>query len=163
MKLNTMLCATLLLASTAVLAQVQPKPQFQQIQAKPPVAAPSVPITPLEAAPSNLQLNTEEAQLKRRIAELEREKAKLEQANSLLEERVRNFTILGGSEVHAYCSADTVSRNTAGATEDCGAYSCERVSGLCRTTCSDATHCLGKNANCDQGKCTFAQPPPVGG
>jgi len=67
----------------------------------------------------------------------------LQQQNTVLEKKLDETTHPGGSLVKAYCESATVSRNTAGATNDCGinGYTCEPVSGLCRTTCSSSSEC----------------------
>ena len=70
---------------------------------------------------------------------LERENKKLREENAALKKQVDDFTALGGSNVHAYCPAGqpNVSRNTSGAESDCSraGYTCEPVSGQCRTSC----------------------------
>ena len=154
MKLQAVAGAILLLASSLAWAQA-PVMQIQPLQVKPvqPAAAST------QMTPSQLQLQTEEAVLKRRIAELERENARLAQEKAALEKRVHDFTSLGGSEVHAYCSADTVSANTAGESRNCGAFSCDRVTGQCMTSCKEASDCLGVGANCNAGQCIFGSPP----
>ena len=63
--------------------------------------------------------------------------------------------MLGGSLVHAYCPAgdNTVSRNTAGAETNCAAagYTCEPVTGQCRTTCQTSDMC-SRGFTCDTGR-----------
>ena len=78
---------------------------------------------------------------------------RLRQENQALNERVTQFSSLGGSEVHAYCPDPGTSRNTAGAETDCraeGGYNCEPVSGLCRTSCQTSDMCAG-GYTCDTG------------
>jgi hypothetical protein len=67
----------------------------------------------------------------------------LQQQNSDLQKKLNATTHPGGSAVKAYCESPTVSRNTAGATNNCGAtgYMCEPVSGLCRTSCTSSQDC----------------------
>ncbi|MFL6591379.1 MAG: hypothetical protein ACJ8GK_01560 [Luteimonas sp.] len=63
--------------------------------------------------------------------------------NDGLRNQLAEFTRRGGSLVHAYCETETVSRNTAGARNDCAptGYRCEPVSGLCRTSANDSNQC----------------------
>jgi hypothetical protein len=88
------------------------------------------------------------------IAKLERENRKLREENAALKKQVDDFTALGGSNVHAYCPAGqpTISRNTSGAEANCGAagYTCEPVSGQCRTSCQTSDMCAG-GFTCDTG------------
>lgn len=63
--------------------------------------------------------------------------------NDGLRLQLAEYTRRGGSLVHAYCETRTVSRNTAGASNDCArdGYTCEPVSGLCRTSANDSNQC----------------------
>jgi hypothetical protein len=59
-------------------------------------------------------------------------------------ERIDQMTKLGGSLVKAYCEPGTqMSRNTAGASEDCAAsgYACDQVSGTCHRRALNTTMC----------------------
>lgn len=60
-----------------------------------------------------------------------------------LQAELASWTSKGGSQVHAYCETETLSRNTAGASNDCAAsgYRCEPVSGLCRTSARVTADC----------------------
>lgn len=60
-----------------------------------------------------------------------------------LQAQLDAWTSKGGSQVHAYCETETLSRSTAGASNDCAAsgYRCEPVSGLCRTSARDTAEC----------------------
>jgi regulator of replication initiation timing len=104
-----------------------------------------------------VQPNVQIAQVKDpalEVARLERENKRLREENEALKKRVDDFTRLGGSEVHAYCPAENpnLSRNTSGAENNCGAagYTCEPVSGLCRTSCQTSDMCAG-GFTCDTG------------
>lgn len=73
-----------------------------------------------------------------------------------LTDRIAELTRHGGSLVQAYCETPSMSRNTAGASNDCAAagFGCEPVSGLCRTTARSSDQCAAgfvycsKYANC---------------
>ena len=83
------------------------------------------------------RLRDQNAQLREKIATLDQE-------NAELKGRIEAMTSLGGSEVHAYCSDTITSRNTAGAEavcRDAGGFTCEAVSGLCRTSCQTTDMC----------------------
>lgn len=60
-----------------------------------------------------------------------------------LTDRINQMTHPGGSLVRAYCETPTVSRNTAGASNDCAknGFGCEPVSGLCRTSVRSSDEC----------------------
>ena len=59
----------------------------------------------------------------------------------------------GGSQVHAYCETETLSRNSAGASNDCAAsgYKCEAVSGLCLTSAGNSSQCAAGRIWCVYG------------
>ena len=63
--------------------------------------------------------------------------------NDGLRQQLAEYSRRGGSLVHAYCETRTLSRNTAGASNDCShnGYTCEPVSGLCRTSANDSDQC----------------------
>ncbi len=58
-------------------------------------------------------------------------------------QRIEDMTKFGGSLVQAYCASHTLSRNTAGATEDCAVsgYTCDQVSGACHRRATMSDHC----------------------
>jgi hypothetical protein len=78
-----------------------------------------------------------------------------------LQARIAEMTRPGGSLVHAYCASPTVSRNTAGASSDCESqgYTCEPVSGLCRTSARSSADCAGSNIHCPTTN-TCVRPDP---
>lgn len=81
--------------------------------------------------------------------------------NAELRNRIAEMTRAGGSLVQAYCESPTVSRNTAGARNDCAAsgYACEPVSGLCRTRASTSGDCAPGHLYCaTTGTCVVADP-----
>lgn len=140
MKAKIVLTALLLCAALAAWAQ---PPQLQTIKVNPNALQPITGAQQTGAQSPNLEVNTPEAQIQREMAELRRENAKLKAENAQLGQRIADFTALGGSEVHAYCSAETTSNNTAGASSDCGRYLCEPVTGQCRTQCTTSDQCGG--------------------
>lgn len=72
---------------------------------------------------------------------LQTQNASLQKDLQVAQQQLKEATHPGGSAVTAYCESGSVSRNTAGATTDCGLYACEQVSGLCRTQCDNASQC----------------------
>ena len=76
----------------------------------------------------------------------EKERARnqeLRNENARLSQQLAAWTSRGGSQVHAYCETPTLSRNSAGASNDCAVagFGCEPVSGLCRTVASTSADC----------------------
>lgn len=94
--------------------------------------------------------------------EKEREKtAQLQSQLQGLSEQLAAYTGRGGSLVHAYCETPTLSRNTAGASNDCAAsgYTCEPVSGLCRTSSNNSSECAAGYLYCaTNSRCVPATP-----
>jgi hypothetical protein len=76
--------------------------------------------------------------------EKEREKnQQLPSENASLQSQLAEWTRKGGSLVHAYCETPTMSANSAGARNDCSVsgYTCEPVSGVCRTSARSSDEC----------------------
>ncbi|AXK72618.1 hypothetical protein DWG18_10255 [Lysobacter sp. TY2-98] len=67
-----------------------------------------------------------------------------------LTDRISQMTHPGGSAVQAYCETPTMSRNTAGASNDCAknGFGCEPVSGLCRTSARSSDECAATYIYC---------------
>lgn len=89
-------------------------------------------------------------------AQFEQERAKnqeLRRQVDSLQAQLAEWTRKGGSQVHAYCESPTVSRNSAGAVNDCaaGGYTCEPVSGLCRTSAAHTGECAPGRVWCVYG------------
>jgi hypothetical protein len=110
-------------------------------------------IQPLQTqAPANNIAQIDQAAMEK--AALERENKRLRDENAALKKQVGDLTSLGGAEVHAYCPAEApnISRNTSGAEANCGSagYTCEPVSGQCRTSCQTSDMCAG-GFTCDTG------------
>lgn len=140
-----------LLFVTPAIAQIV---QVQPIQ-------PTVPIIriPSIAAEQNEDLankamTIEEARA--RISQLAKEKR---EANAKLKEalaRIDEMTKPGGSLVRAYCASSDISRNTAGAEENCATtgYVCGEVAGVCKAQCATSNDCAG-GYTCDvpQARC----------
>lgn len=100
-------------------------------------------VAPVAAPQAQTQLPMAEVDKDAVIKRLRDQNAQLRKENAELKARIESMTVLGGSEVHAYCSSSTTSRNTAGAEFDCSAsgYTCEPVSGLCRTIVRSSDEC----------------------
>jgi hypothetical protein len=81
--------------------------------------------------------------------EVEKNKA-LRGENTSLKAQLAAFAGRGGSRVTAYCETPTLSRNTAGASNDCSnnGFGCEPVSGLCRTTAHSSDECAAGYVYC---------------
>lgn len=82
------------------------------------------------------------------IQRLREKNRELSEENARLRARIDAMTALGGSEVRAYCASPSESRTTAGASESCGAYTCNATSGLCRDRCASSDQC-DSSARCD--------------
>lgn len=133
-----------LLIVTPALAQVMRLPRPVVIQ---PLPAPST--TEMEANDiAEKTMTVEEA--RKKIFELYREKRELNAKLTEALATIQQMTTREGSQVRAYCESKDVSRNTAGATENCAdsGFSCSPVDGLCRKSCTVATDCAGY-FNCD--------------
>ena len=153
MKLTAVLCTALLLAATVAAAQEVRAPlQIQRIEPAKAAPPPNLTLAPLEAKPP-IEAQTEEARLKRKVQQLEYENRKLKALNDALAQRVHNFTVLGGSEVRAYCATPNTSMNTAGASKDCELYACDAVSGMCKDRCVTGDDCSGYALGCNNGQC----------
>src|SRR5262249_50785201 len=76
-------------------------------------------------------MTIEEARAK--IAELNRKNRDLDGKLTEALATIDQWTKKGGSLVHAYCESDTISRSSAGDSEDCSAsgYACSPVEGTC--------------------------------
>jgi hypothetical protein len=81
--------------------------------------------------------------------ELEKNKA-LRNQNASLQAQLDAFTSRTGTRVTAYCETSTLSRNTAGASNDCSTngFGCEPVSGLCRTVAHSTDECAAGYVYC---------------
>lgn len=83
----------------------------------------------------------------------EKERAKnqaLRDENARLGQQLAAWTQRGGSQVHAYCETPSLSRNSAGASNDCAVsgFGCEPVSGLCRTVANSSADCAAGYIYC---------------
>jgi hypothetical protein len=135
MKLRAFLATTLLLLAGASLAQTMQAVKPIQMQ-------------PLQVVTPKPDLEANDPD--RKIARLEAEKRALQEENARLRAQNEALTALGGSQVHAYCPSREISRNTAGAENNCASagYNCEAVSGVCHTSCSNGDACAA-GYNCD--------------
>ena len=141
---------------------VQPTAPAQTLQP----ARPGVPVTPAKPPPSAqtgtsvdvvtvvkaqlhqceqdlIQCDSEGDALRSQVQTLKTQIGMQQIQISQLQAKLDETVHPGGSLVTAYCESDGVSRNTAGASSDCGAYACEPVSGLCRVQCNATVECRG--------------------
>ena len=118
------------------------------------------PITPPPAMqqPDNSELQAnlmtaEEARTK--IAQLNREKRELNARLTEALATIEQMTSRTGSLVRAYCESKTLSRNTAGATENCAdsGYVCGEVEGTCKRQCSVSFDCATGYTCMPDGRC----------
>ena len=112
-------------------------------------------VQPLEQVPSDVVekiMTIEEA--KAQIAKLRAERRELNAKLAEAANTIQQMTVKGGSLVRAYCASNEVSRNTAGAEENCAAagYACAEVSGLCKNSCTIGPDCAS-GYTCDVGEC----------
>lgn len=93
--------------------------------------------------------------------EKERQKnQQLREENTGLRGQLAEWTNKGGSLVHAYCETPTLSANSSGARNDCasGGYTCEPVSGLCRTSAANGSQCAAGYNWCVYGNRCVRSP-----
>lgn len=121
-------------------------------QAAPARTAPAGKSTLSALEAENKRLKGEVLDLTARLEKAEREGALSASRVKYLEEQVKAMTKPGGRLVRSYCDGDSMSRNTAGAENNCasGGYACEPVSGLCYSRCSNNYQCALGWA-CDPG------------
>jgi hypothetical protein len=135
-------------------APIAPAPATQAAQVQP---APAVDAAAEAAHDEAAGRAVETVESLRAANKALREKVRsLREENAGLKDRIAQMTSRGGSEVRAYCPTNTLSRNTAGAENDCSAsgYTCESVSGLCRTVCRTSDMCAGGfTCDVDAGVC----------
>ena len=143
-RLVALLAALIVTPALAQLMQVQP------IQR--PIVTPQV-IQPIQQDSNATEkiMTIEEARA--RIAKLQSEKRELDGRITEALATIDQWTSKGGSLVHAYCESETLSRNSAGASEDCATsgYRCADVEGTCRKSCNVTTDCAGYHV-CDTAR-----------
>lgn len=132
----------LFLFALAATAQTQTQPRLRTVEPAPVV--------------SQATAIDKDAQIER----LQDTNRRLRAENQQLQASLDAMTRRGGSAVMAYCENPGESRNTAGAVDTCGVYTCNEASGLCRDRCTTSLHC-GPGTVCDipSGTC---QTPPQG-
>lgn len=111
------------------------------------VAQTVAPVRPMVAAPKVDTIVIDYRQ------QWEKERAKnqaLRDENARLGQQLAEWTRRGGSQVHAYCETPTLSRSSAGASNDCAVagFGCEPVSGLCRTVANSSADCAAGYIYC---------------
>jgi hypothetical protein len=137
----------------ALLAAIVVTPALAQISMQPmarPVTLPPAATVHQDAdAVQKVQtLEDAKAQIVKLRAENRDLDAKLADALATID----SWTKKGGSLVHAYCESETMSRSSAGASEDCSnnGYRCSPVEGTCRRSCNSSDECAGGWV-CDTG------------
>ena len=151
----------LMLCLLAGVAVAQNTPQLQTV--RPAVVQPVSPIQPVPVEQDAADVNTDVVDPQGTIDRLREKNRTLKKENERLkgdvaarDATIADFTTRGGSRVMAYCEAPNVSRNTAGATQSCGSFACNDVSGLCHTTCTVTAHC--SEGACYNGQCLTRAP-----
>lgn len=141
----------------AVMAMMFITPAAAQMTV-PKVSRPNVlqPLTVSPNAETTLEPWMTPETAKKTIEELRLERTQLKTSLSEALARIDAITQPGGSLVRAYCASHTVSKNTAGAEENCAAsgYSCDQVSGQCHRTATSGDMCSeGFNMDATNGRC----------
>lgn len=137
--------ATLVLILGGCLVAAASAQTVQRVRPMGPVApiSPTATATPSDAAslPKDYQAMYQKEAAKNRELRAEVDS---------LTARIAEMTRPGGSLVQAFCETPTMSRNTAGASNDCArsGYGCEPVSGLCRTTARSSDECAAGYVYC---------------
>jgi hypothetical protein len=131
-------------------------PRIQPIQVQPVAVSPQGAdavlepwMTPETAKRAIEQLRAERTELKASLADTN---TRLAEAIAKIDEMTKS----GGTLVKAYCASSTVSRNTAGAEEDCaaGGYRCDQVTGLCHRRATHSLMCsTGFNWDANTNQC----------
>jgi hypothetical protein len=128
---------------------------------EPQVAVPSGNPAQLDVASDPERARAEIARLRARNRELRGQFSTTLADLQALRGQLDEMTRTGGSLVTAYCVGGTVSRNSAGASEDCTAsgYTCAAVSGLCHRSCTASSMCA-RGFACDilSGRCEVPAP-----
>ena len=96
--------------------------------------------------------------------EVEKNRA-LRAENASLKAQLDSYTSRTGSRVTAYCETPTLSRNTAGASNDCSrsGFGCEPVTGLCRTVAHSTAECAAGYVWCSLNNACVRTPQECGG
>lgn len=96
--------------------------------------------------------------------EVDKNKA-LRAENASLKAQLDSYTSRTGSRVTAYCETPSLSRNTAGASNDCSrsGFGCEPVTGLCRTVAHSTDECAAGYVWCSLNNACVRTPQECGG
>jgi hypothetical protein len=138
-------------------AMAPPLPQMPRMRVLHPVLPPTAELTDSGdlSVDAWMTPETAKAAIEKLIAQRSELRLKLTDSTLNLNEALRRIDEMshpGGSLVTAYCKSETLSANTAGATEDCGRLRCGAVDGLCRRVCHATDDCAGGFA-CLNGRC----------
>ena len=132
----------------ALLAAIVVTPALAQISMQPmPRPAPVVlpPAATIQQDPDAARKVMTLEDARAQIAKLRAEKRDLDAKLTEALATIDQWTSKGGSLVHAYCESETLSRSSAGASEDCSnnGYRCSPVEGTCRRSCNSSDECAG--------------------
>ena len=160
-----------LLVALPVAAQIAPirLPVMQPVTVEP-VAPPVTTVSPVMMPPADaptFDVTNDPERARAYINKLRAEKRALrEQMTVTLGDlqtartTIDEMTRLGGTLVRAQCVSETLSRTTAGVSENCTAsgYLCSGVEGTCFRQCTSSTQCAGGFV-CDIGAARCIVPP----
>ena len=114
------------------------------------------PATEIQAQDQDLSaaIVQDPAKARETIARLYREKRELNARLTEAMATIQQYSDRKGTLVKAYCESRELSRNTAGATENCAdsGYVCGEVEGTCKRSCNVSSECA-TNFTCDVGRC----------
>ena len=161
-----------LLVVAPALAQIAPIriPVMRPPVAVEPVAVPPGAVEPIALPPSEaptFDVTNDPERARAYINKLRAEKRALREQMTLTlgdlqtaRTTIDEMTRLGGTLVRAQCVSETLSRNTAGASENCAAsgYLCGGVEGTSMRQCTSSTQCAGGFV-CDIGAARCIVPP----
>ena len=167
MRLTLIAGLSALLVAGGLAAQIAPVQMQRPVIVQPNVQAPTAPTA--QTSPEGQLTYEDSERLKEALNKLRREKLALRNQLAVtladlqtLRIELDETTRKGGERVTAFCASDELSRNTAGAEENCAAsgYRCAEVTGLCHRQCGTTSMCAPGYV-CDMGAPGRCIVPPV--